>query len=80
MGFEHVAALHGATPAQVALAWVSARGNDVVPIPGTKRITYLEDNVAALDVVLTADDLGALDALSDQVVGMRYPDMSTVQR
>ncbi len=67
-----VAARHGATPAQVALAWVLAQGGDVVPIPGTKRVTYLEQNVAALHLHLTADDLRELDALRDEVAGERY--------
>ncbi len=71
-----VAQRHGVTPAQVALAWVhgrsSALGVPVVPIPGTKRVRYLEENIAALDVSLTAEDLAALDRLSDQVVGARY--------
>jgi aryl-alcohol dehydrogenase-like predicted oxidoreductase len=66
-----IAAGHDATPGQVALAWLMARGDDIVPIPGTKRRTYLEDNVGALDVTLTADDLARLDALSP--VGERYP-------
>ena len=51
-----VAETHGALPAQVALAWVHAQGADVVPIPGTKRVEYLEQNVGALDVKLTEDD------------------------
>ena len=71
-----VARRHGVTPAQVALAWVHGRssvlGVPVVPIPGTKRIRYLEENVAALDVALTADDLAELDTLGDRVVGSRY--------
>ncbi len=79
-GIEAVAARVEATPAQVALAWVQARGDDVVPIPGTKRVKYLEQNVAADDVRLTADDLSALDALSDRVQGLRYPDMSLIAR
>jgi aryl-alcohol dehydrogenase-like predicted oxidoreductase len=66
----------GVAPAQVALAWVSAQagrlGVPVVPIPGTKRVKWLEQNVAALDVELTADDLALLDPLSEQVVGSRY--------
>jgi aryl-alcohol dehydrogenase-like predicted oxidoreductase len=65
-----------AAPAQVALAWVSGRastlGVPVVPIPGTKRITWLEQNVGALDVALTDADLVELDALGDQVAGARY--------
>lgn len=64
-----IAADRAATAGQVALAWLAAQGDDVVPIPGTKRRTYLEENVGALDVVLTADDLARLDALT--VVGDR---------
>src|SRR5262249_33115831 len=56
-----VAEAHRATPAQIALAWVHAQGQDVVPIPGTKRRRYLEDNVAALDIALTKDDLDSLE-------------------
>jgi aryl-alcohol dehydrogenase-like predicted oxidoreductase len=63
---------HGVRPGQVALAWVHSRGEDVVPIPGTKRIEYLEQNVAALDVTLTDDELTRLDGLAAQVVGARY--------
>jgi aryl-alcohol dehydrogenase-like predicted oxidoreductase len=58
---EQLARTKGATPAQVALAWVLSRGEDVVPIPGTKHVRYLEQNVKATDVELTADDLGALE-------------------
>jgi aryl-alcohol dehydrogenase-like predicted oxidoreductase len=71
-----VAEAKGVTPAQVALAWVHGQGArlgvPVVPIPGTKRIKWLEQNVAALDVTLTADDLAVLDPLGDQVVAARY--------
>ena len=67
---------HDAAAAQVALAWVSQRssalGVPVVPIPGTKRTRWLEQNVAALDLELSADDLELLDGLADQVVGARY--------
>jgi aryl-alcohol dehydrogenase-like predicted oxidoreductase len=73
-----VAADHGATPAQVALAWVLARGDDVVPIPGTKRVRHLEDNLGALKVDLSADDLQRLDSL--RPTGSRYFDMSWVNR
>ena len=73
---REVAEAKGVTPAQVALAWVHAQGErlavPVVPIPGTKRVSWLEQNVAALDVTLTADDLAVLDPLGDQVVGARY--------
>ena len=63
-------------PAQLALAWVLAQGEDIVPIPGTKRRSYLEENVAALAVRLTADDLARLDELMPQGVaaGLRYPE------
>jgi aryl-alcohol dehydrogenase-like predicted oxidoreductase len=65
----------GCTPGQLALAWVIAQGDDVVPIPGTKRRPYLEENVGALSVTLTADDLAQLDAIvpRDAVAGTRYP-------
>ena len=69
----------GVTPAQLALAWVLSRGDDVVPIPGTKRRTYLEQNAAAGDVELTADDLAELDSLGE-AAGDRYADMSAVNR
>lgn len=71
-----VAETRGAAPAQVALAWVHGQaarlGIAVVPIPGTKRRRWLEQNVEAADIVLTADELAALDPLGDQVVGARY--------
>ncbi len=75
-----VADRHGATPAQIALAWVLAQGDDVVPIPGTKRVPYLEENVRALDIALTPEDLATLDAAAPHggVRGDRYPNMSTV--
>jgi len=76
---EAVARERNATPAQVALAWVHAQGDDVVPIPGTKRRKYLEQNVGALDVRLTTDDLARLDA-TGTAAGDRYADMSTVNR
>jgi aryl-alcohol dehydrogenase-like predicted oxidoreductase len=74
---KRVAAAHGATAAQVALAWVLARGGDVVPIPGTKRRSYLEQNAAAASLVLTADDLRTLDAVR-AASGQRYADMKTI--
>ena len=61
-GSSALAAEKGCTPAQLALAWVLAQGNDIVPIPGTKRRRYLEENVGALDVHLTPDDLADIDA------------------
>ena len=62
----------GITPAQLALAWVLAQGEDLVPIPGTKRRTYLEENAAAADVELTQDDLARIDAELPKVAGERY--------
>jgi aryl-alcohol dehydrogenase-like predicted oxidoreductase len=66
----------GCTPAQLALAWVLAQGDDIVPIPGTKRIQYLEDNLGALDVTLTSDELGEIDRLfpPGAAEGARYTD------
>jgi aryl-alcohol dehydrogenase-like predicted oxidoreductase len=71
----------GLTPAQLALAWVHHQGEDIVPIPGTKRRRYLEENVAATDVKLSAEDLQRLDEAAPPGVtaGDRYPDMSTVE-
>jgi aryl-alcohol dehydrogenase-like predicted oxidoreductase len=66
-----VAERHEAAAGQVALAWVLAQGEHVIPIPGTKRIAYLEENAAAADVALTADDLAELEALPAPV-GTRY--------
>lgn len=76
---EAVARELGAKPGQVALAWLLAKGNDIVPIPGTKRIAYLEENVAADALELSADQLARLDAIGAPI-GDRYPDMSGVNR
>ncbi len=76
---EEIAAEHEATPAQIALAWVHAQGEDVVPIPGTKRRTYLEQNVAAVAITLSDEDLLRLDAVGS-ARGDRYADMSSVNR
>jgi len=76
---EAVAAQKGATPAQVALAWVHAQGEDVVPIPGTKRRRYLEENVGALDVALGDADIARLEEPGG-ARGDRYADMSAVNR
>jgi aryl-alcohol dehydrogenase-like predicted oxidoreductase len=62
----------GITPAQLALAWVLAQGDDVVPIPGTKRREYLEQNAAAVDVALTAEELARIDAEVPRAAGDRY--------
>jgi len=69
-----LAADKGCTPAQLALAWVLARDAHIVPIPGTKRITYLDDNMGALDTALSADELAAIDAVfpPDAASGGRY--------
>ncbi|HCU91399.1 MAG TPA: aldo/keto reductase [Actinobacteria bacterium] len=75
---ERVAQRHSLTPAQVALAWVHAQGEDLVPIPGTKRRAYLEQNVAALDARLTSDDMAELES-AGQAHGARYPDMSAIE-
>jgi len=71
-----------ATPGQLALAWVLAQGNDIVPIPGTKRTSYLRENVGAAEVVLTSEDLQRLDKIApkDIAEGERYPDMSSIDR
>ena len=62
----------GITPAQLALAWVLAQGEDLVPIPGTKRREYLEQNAGAVDVELTDEDLARIDAELPDVAGERY--------
>jgi aryl-alcohol dehydrogenase-like predicted oxidoreductase len=68
----------GCTPGQLALAWVLSRGDDVVPIPGTKRRRYLEENVAASDVELSDDELATIEAVFPVGAGAgdRYPDMT----
>lgn len=73
-----IASAHEAAPSQVALAWLLAQGDDVVPIPGTKRRSYLEENAAAVALELSAADLEELSTL--RASGDRYPDMSWVQR
>ncbi|QIX25899.1 aldo/keto reductase [Nocardioides sp. JQ2195] len=79
---EEIAARLGATPGQLALAWVLAQGDDVVPIPGTKRIAYLEENVGAAALSLDDNNLADLSAAvpRDAVMGDRYVDMSSVNR
>jgi aryl-alcohol dehydrogenase-like predicted oxidoreductase len=68
------------TSSQLALAWVLAQGKDVVPIPGTKQVKYLEENIAALEIELTPEDLQLIDkaAPKDSTAGQRYPNMSSV--
>ena len=79
---REIATEKGATPSQLALAWVLAQGEDVVPIPGTKRRHYLDENIAALRIELDADDLTRIDAAAPagSSAGDRYADMSTVNR
>src|SRR5260370_7932584 len=60
---EELAAAKGCTPSQLALAWVLDQGDDIVPIPGTKRVNYLDDNLGAVNVSLTANDLAQIDAI-----------------
>ncbi len=67
-----IAAKLGITPAQLAIAWVLAQGRDLVPIPGTRRRTYLEENVAAIDVELSDEDLARIDAELPEAAGERY--------
>ncbi|MEO8380014.1 MAG: aldo/keto reductase [Acidobacteriota bacterium] len=77
---EELAGEKGVTPSQLALAWVLHRGDDIVPIPGTKQVKYLEENIRALDVELTPEDLARIDAVAPKgaTAGDRYADMSTV--
>jgi aryl-alcohol dehydrogenase-like predicted oxidoreductase len=81
---EEIARQKGVTPGQLALAWVLSRGEDVVPIPGTKRVKYLEENVAAAEVKLTPEELRQIDAVFPlgAASGLRYPEsaLSTVNR
>jgi aryl-alcohol dehydrogenase-like predicted oxidoreductase len=79
---REIAAEKGCTPGQLALAWLLAQGEDVVPIPGTKRVRYLEENLAALDVTLADGDLRRIDEVAPVGItaGERYADMSTVHR
>jgi aryl-alcohol dehydrogenase-like predicted oxidoreductase len=77
---KEIADEKGATPGQLALAWVLHQGKDIVPIPGTKRRKYLEENVAAVEIELTDDDLRRLDEAAPvgATAGERYPDMSSI--
>ena len=79
---EEIAKAKGVTPSQLAIAWLLAQGNDIVPIPGTKRRKYLEENVAAADITLTPEELKQIEAAAPQGVtlGDRYPNMSQVNR
>jgi aryl-alcohol dehydrogenase-like predicted oxidoreductase len=77
---QEIAAEKEVTPGQLALAWVLAQGDDIVPIPGTKRRTYLEENAAAAEIELTPEDLARIDEVFPRGVtaGDRYSDMSTI--
>ncbi|HEY0050739.1 MAG TPA: aldo/keto reductase, partial [Pyrinomonadaceae bacterium] len=81
---EEIAKEKGITASQLALAWVLAQGNDVVPIPGTKRRKYLEQNAAAADVILSQEDLASIEDVfpKDAAAGLRYPEamMASVNR
>ncbi|HMA18486.1 MAG TPA: aldo/keto reductase, partial [Thermoanaerobaculia bacterium] len=81
---RELAAEKGATPAQIALAWLLHRGSDIAPIPGTKRRRYLEENVGAATIVLSSDEMASLDAAlaPEKVAGLRYNEqlMSTIDR
>lgn len=77
-----IAAEKGVTASQLAIAWLLAKGQDLAPIPGTKRRQYLEENVAAVDIELTPFELERIEAVAPQgfAAGDRYPDMSSVNR
>ena len=79
---REIAEEKGVAPSQLALAWLLAQGEDIVPIPGTKRRQYLEENATAADIELTDEDLGRIEEVAPQgaAAGERYPDMSTVNR
>ncbi len=79
---EQIATEKGCTASQLALAWVLAQGQDIAPIPGTKRVKYLEENLGALDVELTPADLQRIDAAfpASAAAGDRYPDMKPIGR
>ena len=81
---KELASLKGCTPSQLALAWVMAQGEFIFPIPGTKRVKYLEENAAAIDVFLTGEELEAIEKIAPPgvAVGLRYPEaaMSSINR
>lgn len=81
---KHIAAEHHAKPGQIALAWVLAKGDNIIPIPGTKRRTYLEENLAAATITLSTSQMQALDAAMalGKIAGPRYAPaiMATIDR
>ena len=72
---KEIAAAKNCTPAQLALAWVLAQGENIIPIPGTRREKYLRENIGALDVTLTADDLAHINTTLPTAAGTRYPEV-----
>jgi len=79
---EEIAREKGVTPAQLAIAWVLAQGDDIVPIPGSKSRKHLEENVAAAEIELTPEELARIDEVAPKGVaaGDRYPNMALVNR
>jgi aryl-alcohol dehydrogenase-like predicted oxidoreductase len=79
---KEIASEKGVAASQLALAWLLHQGEDIVPIPGTKRRKYLEENVAAVGIALTDEDLGRIEEAAPKgaASGKRYADMSTVNR
>jgi aryl-alcohol dehydrogenase-like predicted oxidoreductase len=79
---EEIAKEKGVTTSQLALAWVMAQGQDIVPIPGTKRVKYLEQNASAADIILSQEELAAIEDVfpKNAAAGLRYPEamMKTV--
>jgi aryl-alcohol dehydrogenase-like predicted oxidoreductase len=77
---KDIAATKGCTPGQLAIAWLLAQGDDIVPIPGTKRLRYLEENLGGVDVTLSDADVRAIDeaAPKGETAGDRYASMSSI--
>lgn len=75
--FKEIGDAHGSTPSQVALAWLLAQGPEVIPIPGTRSVKYLEENAAAVDVRLSDEEVAEIRDLVQKAnfVGDRYPEM-----
>ena len=75
---DEFAKIKGCTPAQIALAWVLVQGEDIVPIPGTKRIKYLEENAKAVDITLSSEEISKLSTAIPfgAAAGLRYPEQT----